>query len=56
VRAVASTLQWLVGIDKVTTCLADPSYRDRARDQLNWFRDHLNRALPVIRGVRSVRA
>jgi aminoglycoside phosphotransferase (APT) family kinase protein len=55
-RAVASTFQWLVGIDKVTTCLTDPSYLDRARDHLGWFRDHLDRALPVIRGIGSVRA
>jgi aminoglycoside phosphotransferase (APT) family kinase protein len=55
-RAVASTFEWLVGIDKVTTCLADPSYLIRARDQLSWFRDHLNGALPVIRGAGSVRA
>jgi aminoglycoside phosphotransferase (APT) family kinase protein len=53
-RAIGATFQWLVGIDKVTTCLSDPSYADRAWDHLGWFRDHLDRALPAICRAGSV--
>jgi hypothetical protein len=37
------TLRWIVGIDKVSACLDDPSYVDRAMDHMTWFLEHLDR-------------
>jgi Phosphotransferase enzyme family len=55
-QAIGSTLLWLVAIEKVCRALTEPSYADRAADQLGWFLAHVRRSLPAIgagRGARS---
>jgi hypothetical protein len=50
---IGATLRWLVAIDKVGPYLDHPGYAERAMDQMRWFRDHLDRALPGLDGGRA---